>query len=138
NALVFLNHVDPVYLERQDAAFWAQWIPSLIGDSRAQYEKNEAITAVFKMASVAAPEPLNARLLEQLDYDSRESRHFFRGALIDAAWSESLAGELLTKLQRNDLTPGIQGDLLYRLIDRKFPGAKEWAEQTLAANHTGE
>ena len=138
NAIVFLNEVDRAYLEMQDAAFWAQWIPSLIGDSRAQYEKNAAIATVLRMAAVAAPEPMNARLLEQLDFDSQEHRYFFGKALIEAAYSESLARELLKKLQRNDLTPGVQGDLLYWLIDRKFPGAEEWSEQTLASNHNGE
>lgn len=138
NALVFLNEVDPFYLERQDAAFWGQWIPSLIGDTRAHREKNEAITAVLKLAAMAAPEPINARLLEQIDYDNREHRYFFGGAIIEAVWSESLAGELLTKLQRNDLTPAVQADLLCRLIGRKFPGATEWAVQTLVANHNGD
>jgi hypothetical protein len=90
------------------------------------------------MAAVAAPEQTNARLLEQIDYDSRERSHFFCGALVEAAWSDSLAGDLLRKLRQNDLKPGVQGDLLYRLIDRKFPGAEEWAEQTLQVNHNGE
>jgi hypothetical protein len=138
SALVFIKEVEPTYLEMQDTAFWAQWIPSLIGDPRVHFEKNEPITAVFRMAAAAAPEQTNARLLEQIDYDGRERTHFFCGAHVEAAWSVPLAGDLLKKLQQNDLKPGVQGDLLYRLIARKFPGAKEWAEQTLQVNHNGE
>jgi hypothetical protein len=138
NALVFIKELDPIYLEEQDARFWAQWIPALIADPRVHFETNEPITVIFKVAAVAAPEQTNALLLEQIDYDSRERSYFSCGAFVDAAWSDSLARGLLRKIQQNDLKPSVQGDLLYRLIDREFPGAKQWAEQTLQVNHNGE
>jgi hypothetical protein len=134
NAIVFLNEVESGYLKKQHTAFWVQWIPSLIGGSLGR-ETNDAINSVFKMAAIAAPGPMNTYLLAQVAYEDRANRYLFCGASIEAAWSETLAGELLATLQQDELTTDVQGDLLYRLIDHKFPGAIEWATQTIAASN---
>jgi hypothetical protein len=138
NALAFLYSLDLPYLQKQSADFWVPWIPALIGDSRAGHDNNKTIDSVFRLAICSAPALTNARLIEQIQFESNDRQLFFGSSLVDIAWSELLGLALLAKLQQNDLATGVQGEILYKLISRRIPGAKRWAEETIHGEHTSE
>jgi hypothetical protein len=82
---------------------------------------------------------MNSRLLEQLRFENgSEQRYFYSSTLVDQAWSESLGILLLDELRQNNLVPSIQGNLLYKLIANDVPGAREWTEETIRAEHDSE
>jgi hypothetical protein len=141
NALAFLYGVDLAYLQGQSVEFWAAWIPSMIGDSRVTQSRSDAIdavNAVFVMAASAAPATMNEKLLEQIQMESDNRQFFFAGTLVDLAWSDSLGEALLAKLQMNDLALGVQAEILFRLVQRKVAGAKEWAEEAVRSEYNTE
>jgi hypothetical protein len=139
NALALLHSFEPAFLQDQPKAFWDRWAQSLVEDRRAADGKDTTIEAVFRMAASRAPETTNARLLEQLSFDNnQEQRFFFSSALFDRASSESLSGLLLGELRRNSLLPSFQGDVLFKLLSNEFPGADEWAEETICDDYRSE
>lgn len=139
NALVLLHSVEPSYLQTQPAAFWVRWIPSVIEDGRAWHDREPEIKAVFRLAADSAPDAMNERLLEQLRFESgSEQGYFFSSTLVDLAWSESLGVLLLDELRQNNLTPSIQGNVLYKLLQNNVPGARAWAETIIRTEHESE
>lgn len=138
NAFVLLNATEPNFLGQQLEDFWSGWIPSLLADSRTHYENDEAAKAIFKMAALAAPTVIATRLVEQIDYENGEHKYLACARLIDLGWSEVLNAALLVKLQGDDLSPGVQGDIAYRLIKHGSAGTKAWVEKLLRDNYQGE
>jgi hypothetical protein len=141
NALALLYGIDRAYLEGQSGDFWVAWIPSLIGDSRVTQNRNDEIdgvNTVFSMAASAAPDSMNAKLLEQIQMESDQRQFFFAGFLVDLAWSESLGIALLGKLQQDDLAPIVQGEILFKLLKSGVAGAKEWAEELVRSEYSND
>ena len=139
NALALLQLMEPSYLEAQTADFWIRWIPSLIGDGRAGDDNESVIGAVLQLALKAAPDVMNAKLLEQIQFEnSGEQRFLFCSLMVDRAWSEGLGIALLRQLRENLFVASIQGVLLSKLIRQNVAGAKEWAEETVRTEYKSE
>jgi hypothetical protein len=139
NALALLQLIEPTYLEIQPPAFWIRWIPSLIGDSRAGDDKQPAIESAFRIAANAAPYEMNARLVEQIQFEnSGQQKFLFCSAMVDRAWSEALGIALLNQLRQNALVPSIEAAILSKLIEHNTPSARQWAEETLRVEYRSE
>lgn len=79
---------------------------------------------------------MNAKLLEQVQFENTGEQHFlFCSTMLDRAWSEALGIALLKELRENVFVPSIQGTILYQLIQRNVPGAKQWAEETVRVEY---
>jgi len=136
NALALLQITEPAYLQAEPTEFWMRWIPSMIGDGRAREDKETAIEAVFRAAANAAPAEMNARLLEQIQFENSEPQRFlFCSEMLDRAWSATLGIALLNELRDNTFTPSNQGIILHKLIQHGIPDAKKWAEDTVLAEY---
>jgi hypothetical protein len=136
NALALLQLTEPSYLEGQLPEFWIRWIPALIGDRRAGNDKEPAIESAFRLATTAAPAAMSAKLLEQIRFENSGQQQFlFCSAVVDRGWSEALGIALLDEMRENLLLPSIQGTILYKLIQRNVPGAKQSAEETVRADY---
>lgn len=139
NALALLNSEEPSYLEAQPPDFWIRWIPSLIQDGRAGYDRVPPVESVFRMAAIAAPAEMNGGLLDQIQFENDgQQRFLFCSTMVDRAWSEALGIALLEELCKNVLLPTIQGAILCRLIQHDIPGAKQWAEEAVRAGYQTE
>lgn len=139
NALAILQLMEPSYLEAQTADFWTRWIPSLVGDGRAGGDNEPEVSAVLRTAANAAPKEMEARLLEQIQFEnSGEQRFLFCSLMIDRAWSEDLGISLLAQLRQNAFVASIQGVILSKLIHHKVAGVKEWAEETVRIEYKTE
>lgn len=139
NALALLQSIEPTYLEGMPTGFWVRWIPSLVEDGRAGHDAEPEIQAVFRLAAMSAPDAMNARLIAQLRFENgSEQRYFFSSSLIDRAWNDRLGTLLLDELLQNNLVAPIQANVLYKLLQRDIPGAREWAVETIRSEHRSE
>jgi hypothetical protein len=111
----------------------------LIGDGRAGGDNESVIEAVLQLALKAAPDVMDAKLLEQIQFEnSGEQKFLFCSLMVDRAWSEGLGIALLRQLRENLFVAPIQGVLLSKLIRQNVVGAKEWAEETVRAEYKSE
>ena len=79
---------------------------------------------------------MSAKLLEQIRFENSGQQQFlFCSEMVDRGWSETLGIALLDEMRENLLLPSIQGTILYKLIQRNVPGAKQWAEETVRADY---
>jgi hypothetical protein len=139
NALALLASMESSYLRTQTPESWMRWIPSLILDGRARGEKEHGAAEVFRVAAEVAPEIMTARLLEQIQFENaQEQRYLFCSAMVDRAWCETLASQLLDQLRRNAFVPSIQADLVAKLVRHDTPGARQWAEETVRIEYKNE
>jgi hypothetical protein len=136
NALWLLQTVEPAFLSEQSPEFWVRWFPSLTEDGRAGEDKVEAIETVFRLAAHSAPEAINQRLLEVIEFQNAgEQKYLFCSFLLDGAWSALLGELLFQKVQENVFAPSIEGSLLSKLLLHEVAGVREWMEGVIRAEH---